>query len=478
MSHPRFSVRPNRAHLIHWREWGQATFDDAARQDRLIALFVTAFWCGVCQRLDETTLSSDEVQLLLNACFAPIRIEESQRPDVDLRYTRDGWPTIVFLTPQGAPILSVNAMDPEPFISLLVRLVDAHDKHAIQAAPSEAQVSQVAADPSQLSAATAQEIVHLLRGLADPIHGGFGGPHKHFHTDALAFFLHLGLTEHVKLTLDTLVERAIYDQSDGGFFRYSSQPDWNEPHLEKLLIDQANLLKIYLQAGNYQTIAARLIDYLNGTLGTQHPPFFSGCQDFLPEPIIDDYIYCDANAHLASAYFAAWRVLGRDDCRERAEHVLDGVWATLRCASGGMYHYFDGQPRAPGLLIDSVATGLACLDGHAALGEQRFLERATQLGRDILRLHLNPAGGLFDISQPGPGALQRPMMVLTQNAAAAMLFVRLADATADLRFRDAAQWALLSYSGSAEVYGAYAASFGHALDLFLSPTPSARRPGR
>jgi uncharacterized protein len=458
----RFSPRPNRADQIHWREWGSAAFEEAAGQDRPIALFLTAFWCGVCQQLDETTLSADDVHLLLNAYFVPIRLEESQRPDVDMRYTRDGWPTIAFLTPRGEPILSVNALETEPFISLLVKLVDAHDKQALQAAPTP-DPPPTTADPQRLSRATVDEIVRLLSDLADPVHGGFleRGPHKYFHADALEFLLHLGLTDHVRLTLDTLIQRAIYDQTDGGFFRYSSQPDWDEPHPEKLLIDQADLLRLYAQAG-YPTTAERLIDYLEGTLGTQNPPFFAGCQDFLPEPIIDPYLYCDANAHAASAYVAAWRALGRADCRDRALALLDALWDTLRGdTGGGMYHYFDGAPHVPGLLLDSVAMGLALLDGYDALGEARFLERATLLGREIIQHHLHPDGGFFDISQPGPGALQRPMLVLTQNAAAARLFLRLG-------LSDAAQWALLSYGGSADVYGAYAAGFGHALDLFLN----------
>ena len=64
----------------------------------------------------------------LNAFFIPIRVEESQRPDVDLRYNQNGWPTIAFLTPAGDDILRVNYLDPEPFISLLVRLVDAYQR--------------------------------------------------------------------------------------------------------------------------------------------------------------------------------------------------------------------------------------------------------------------------------------------------------------------------------------------------------------
>jgi uncharacterized protein len=460
----RFSPRPNRAEQIHWREWGAPAFEEAASQDRPIALFVTAFWCGVCQRLDETTLSNDDVQLLLNAYFVPIRLEESQRPDVDVRYTRDGWPTIAFLNPRGEPILSVNAVEPEPFLSLLVKLVDAHERGALPANSPEPRPA-AAADPARLSNATLDEIVRQLSDLADPVHGGFrdGGGHKYFHAEALEFLLHLGLTDHVRLTLDTLTQRAIYDQTDGGFFRYSSQPDWNEPHPEKLLIDQADLLRLYSEAGS-QATAERLIDYLEGTLGKEHPPFFAGCQDFLPEPILDPYVYCDANAHAASAYFAAWRKLGRAECSERGVSILDGLWQTLRAETGGMHHYFDGAPHAPGLLVDSVAVGLALLDGYEALPEPRLLERAQLLSREIIQHHLNPDGGFFDISLRGPGALQRPMLVLTQNAAAAKLFLRLG-------LRDAAQWALLSAGASAEVYGAYAAGFGHALDLFLSSGP-------
>src|SRR5918996_5060154 len=124
----RFSPRPNRANLITWWEWGEEAFQAAQHQDKPVVVFLTAFWCGYCQRMDETSLSNDEVIALLNAFFIPIRVEESQRPDVDLRYNQNGWPTIAFLTPGGEHLLSVNYTAPEPFISLLVRLVDAYQR--------------------------------------------------------------------------------------------------------------------------------------------------------------------------------------------------------------------------------------------------------------------------------------------------------------------------------------------------------------
>src|SRR5687768_16440549 len=97
----RFSARPNRADAIHWREWSDDAFEEAAAQGKPMAVVICAYWCGSCQRLDETTFSDDGIIALLNSEFIPVRLEESQRPDVDVRYTIEGWPTIAFLTPRG-----------------------------------------------------------------------------------------------------------------------------------------------------------------------------------------------------------------------------------------------------------------------------------------------------------------------------------------------------------------------------------------
>src|ERR687891_2458083 len=135
----RFSPRTNRAHPITWWEWGEEAFQAAQQQDKPLVVFLTTFWCGYCQRMDETSLSNDEVIALLNAFFIPIRVEESQRPDVDLRYNQNGWPTIAFLTPAGEPLLSVNYTAPEPFITLLVRLIDVYQHEQTTLLASAAQ---------------------------------------------------------------------------------------------------------------------------------------------------------------------------------------------------------------------------------------------------------------------------------------------------------------------------------------------------
>jgi uncharacterized protein YyaL (SSP411 family) len=497
----RFSPRPNRAHLVAWRAWGEDAFRQAREQGKPVALFITAFWCGFCQRLDETTLSNDDVIALLNAYFIPIRVEESQRPDVDLRYNQDGWPTIAFLTPGGDHLFSVNYLAPEAFVNLLVRVVSSAQGAGETTADAALQPPAVPSprtdpeDTQPLGPALVAEIAGMVEGLADPVHGGYGAKDKFLHTEANEFLLYLFETtgeraylDHVLLTLDTMRRSRTFDATDGGFFRYSSRRDWQEPHPEKLLDDQAALLGnalhafLLTEAPAERETAAGLIDYLNTTLRDPDTGLFFGCQDYVrPEfvagrrgppdvlSVIDTYLYCDANARTASAYLHAWWLLGDERCCTDARQVLRWLWAHLRALDGGMMHYWDGEQRVPGLLMDAVMMGRALLDGYAFLGDPVLLDRAKELADSIVLRHRNPAGGFYDIAAPGPAALQFPMTVLQQNAVLADFFRALADLSGERAYRNAAYWALTSFPNAHRQYGAFAAGFGHALARLLAP---------
>ena len=491
----RFSVRPNRAHLIDWREWGEDAFEEARQQDKLVVLFITAFWCGFCQRMDENALSDDETIALLNAFFIPIRVEESQRPDVDLRYNQNGWPSIAILTPDGGHLFTVNYMGTDPFVDLLVRTVTQFqsDKDTLLQSATHPQLadSPQANDSQPLVASLVGEIAGMVEGLGDRENGGYGSYFKFIHAEANELLLYLYETsgetaylDHVTFTLGKMLQSETFHSEDGGFFRYSSKPDWNEPHPEKLLEDQAsligNFLHVYLLTGGeaYRKSAEELLEFLDSTLLDTDGGAFFGCQDYVRTEdrvesspmisVIDNYIYCDSNARTVVALLDAWWILGREGCRERARLVLEVLWNSLKASDGGMYHYSDGEPHAPGLLADTAAAGGAFLKAYSVLQDEEYLDRAKLLAADLVSMHRSADCGFFDISQKGPANLQVPIAELPQNAAVASFFVRLSDLTGELTYREEAVSALKRFPGAHRQFGAFAAGFGQALARLLT----------
>jgi len=495
----RFSPNPNSAHRIRWREWGMEAFEYAAQQDKPVMLCLCAFWCGICQRMDETTFSTEEVIALANAYFVPVRVEDAQRPDIDVRYNKNGWPTIVFMTPGGDFLASVNYLSPDDFSDVLVRVHVGYQRgdHAAQPDPPTMESAQsdtvTAARPESVG-----EIAELVLSVADSVHGGYGSDRKFPYCEVNEFLLQryektldARCLNHVRLTLYKMHQSKTHDE-EGGFFRYSSKPDWSEPHREKLLSDHAGLLDNALHVFEltresfFRELAGEIIAYLDDAFRDRMEPFFHGCRDYiriypgrdLPEgatlhkakgmfSVTDHWLYTDANTRTVCAYLRAARTLGRRDCEDRALETLRFV--RERCHDGirGMAHYFDDAPRLWGLLTDQVCTGLALVAGFGASHERAFLEDAETLAA-FIQTHLrNPEGGFFDIAEPGPAHLRYPLTLLTENGAAALFFLKLYDATRKREYRDAATWALACFTGDFTGYGLHAAEYGRALQAYL-----------
>lgn len=499
----RFSPNPNRANLVHWREWGQEAFEEAQQQDRLVMLYIGAFWCGFCQGMDETTLSNDETITLLNAYFIPIRVENAQRPDIDTRYNQDGWPSIAFITPQGQHLGTVNYMPPDEFCDVLVHLYQTYQEQKDENQTAGRQASPTAGpnQVSRLRASAVSEISSILMELADPVNGGYGPDHKFPHPEAHDFLLYRHETtgdsaylDHVILTLDMMRNSDTYDSEAGGYFRYSSKADWSEPHREKLLADHAgilqNVLRSFLITGNTQHKqgAKEIVDFLTTTMSDSSGIAFFGCQDYLRSAptygadshgqttrtpggiisIIDQWIYTDANAQIASALLEASWILGRPELKKRGLNVLDFLREQCRSDDGAMFHYHDGKPHVPGLLNDQTLMGTALLDAHRFTGDPRYIGQAEELGKLVLSRHTNPDGGFYDTSEQGPAYLNFPLTLLVDNGRAASFFLSLCDATTNPEYRRAALWALRAFTDDFAPYGVYASDYGLALARYMS----------
>jgi uncharacterized protein len=495
----RFSPNPNRANLVRWYEWGDEVFRKAQAEDKPVMLFLTAFWCRFCQRMDEGAFSDDENIALLNAYFIAIRAEDTQRPDVNTRYNLNGWPTIAFMSPQGELLGATNYLPSEEFGNLLARLYTGYQekKDEIRSAgktSNESSSDTAAGVKSGYSYdCNLSAITTVIMDLADWVHGGYGTGQKFIHPEANNFLLcryqatkDAIYLDHVCLTLDRMTAGEMHDHEGGGYFRTCSNPDWSRPHREKLLGEQAGLLANCLhtfritQRQQYGHMAEDIIDYLNRRLSDPTNGVFYGCEDFLRTEsqeasshgeffsIIDSSIYTDTNAQAIVAYLAAAEILKDSIHQERALTALEFLWDHCHSPDGGMFHYFEGAPLVAGLLNDQARMGTALVQAHQATGEAKYLDRARQLAEFILTRLKNPDGGYFDIAVPGPAYLSFRLTLIEQNGATASFFLALADVTGELRYRDAALWALSAFRGDLNSYGIHTAGFGQALNEFVN----------
>ena len=490
----RFSPNSNQADLIPWREWGEDAFREAQAHNKPVMLFLSAFWCGYCQRMDEEAFSKTVNIALLRAYFVASRVENAQRPDVDCRYNQNGWPTIVFMTPQGEPIIAANYLPSDNFEDLLLRVYMNYQQNKTRAQPNlAANITSVQAQSrAHVQESNLTVITTAIMELADTVNGGYGRGQKFIQAEANDFLLarfratsDSRYLDHVCLTLDRMREGAIHDAGAGGYFRTTTGADWSRPHREKLLAEQAGILGNCLDAFRitrravYAEMAEDIISYLNRTLYNPENGTFYGCEDFLRAgtsnesageeffTVVDRCIYIDANAQTISAYLDAAMVLGHGDCRERGLTALEFLWNHSRDDAGGMYHYFDDAPRVHGLLNDQTLMARALLQAHAITGQAKYLNRAQALAEFVLTRMKNASGGYVDISAPGPAYLKIPLTLIEQHGPAASVFLGLAGSTGETRYREAALWALTAFQDLRD-YGVHAAAFGRALGEYLS----------
>ena len=493
----RLSPNPNRAELIHWFEWEEEAFRKAQEQDKPVMLFLGAFWCRYCQRMDEEAFSDREIMALLNAYFVALRVEDSKRPDIDARYNLNGWPTIAFLTPAGELLAAVNYLPTEEFKEVLLNVYLSYQQAPAQNAPppqnDESQLpTPQLADERRSPESALDEVTRTIMALADRVNGGYGRGQKFINAEANDFLLaryevtqDSAYLDHVCWTLDRMREGALHDVKDGGYFRTTTGADWSQPHREKLLAEQAGLLSNCLGAfrltgrAEYAAMAEEIIGYLDSKLLDASSGAFFGCEDFLRHEsaastssdefftIIDECIYADANAVAIVAYLEAAAILNRAECKNRALHALEFLWHRCRGDDSGMYHYFDGAPQLPGLLSDQAQVGMTLVRAYLATQDGKYLDRARALAGFIIAHLENPGGGYFDVSASDIGIRKFPLTEISQNGIAALFFLKLAVALSEAKYRGAARWALDAFTGDFTAHGIHAAPFGRALSELL-----------
>jgi uncharacterized protein len=252
---------------VDWWPWSEEAFAEARRRDVPVLISVGYAACHWCHVMAHESFEDEGVGRLMNANFVSVKVDREERPDVDAVYMtatqamtgQGGWPMTVFATPDGQPFFCGTYFPRPNFVRLLESVTTAWREQRDAVVRQGAAVVQaiggaqaVGGPTTPLTAEILDAAAHQLAKEQDEVYGGFGGAPKFPpHMNLLFLLRHHQRTgseaslEIVRHTAEAMARGGIYDQLAGGFARYSVDATWTVPHFEKMLYDNALLLRVY-----------------------------------------------------------------------------------------------------------------------------------------------------------------------------------------------------------------------------------------
>ncbi|MDY6995924.1 MAG: thioredoxin domain-containing protein [Actinomycetota bacterium] len=261
-------LRQHAGNPVHWQEWTPEALAEAARRDVPILLSVGYAACHWCHVMAHESFDDAEVAAVTNADFVCIKVDREERPDLDAVYMnatvaltgQGGWPMTCFLTPDGRPFFCGTYYPKPAFLELLAAVTETWRTRRGEveqagdhiAGELRSMASGLPGGGPPVSPEVCDSAVAAVVADEDTVHGGFGGAPKFPPSALLEALLRNHERTAVQAPLAT-VSRAcsamarggLYDQLAGGFARYSVDEAWVVPHFEKMLYDNAQLLRLY-----------------------------------------------------------------------------------------------------------------------------------------------------------------------------------------------------------------------------------------
>ncbi|GAA2454870.1 thioredoxin domain-containing protein [Agromyces soli] len=517
-------LRAHAENPVDWYPWGPEAFAAARERDVPVLVsigYATCHWCHVMAR---QSFSDPVVAAQLNRDFVAVKVDREEHPGVDGSYlaaasafTRElGWPLTVFTTPEGRTFYAGTYFPPKSvgatpaFSEVLAAVAEAWRSRRGELLAMGDEVAKALAGAASATAGGAlpsdAELHAAARSLAadeDREYGGFGPAPKFPVPTVLGFLGELpgearALSDR---TLQRMAASPLFDPVDGGFFRYATKRDWSEPHYERMLPDNAQLLGLAVAAtrqpdalGWAAPLASDLARFLTTTMALPGGGFASA-QD--SESVLDGrrneggYYRLDAEARAAvsppaldAKLLSGWNGLTIGALSAFAERGLEesaaaAALAAARTAAAVVLerHLVDGMLRrasldgvvseAPATLEDvgMLAGGLIRL--ALASGEAGWASRARELidralhdaephdaetggeaarGIPFAPPVLDPTLDALGLALPDDPAEGAAPSGLTSCADAALLLAQLG---AGEHYREAAERAMASVAGIA-----------------------------
>ncbi len=309
---------------VDWYPWSEEAFSEAERRDVPIFLSIGYSTCHWCHVMEKESFVDKEVADMINQYFVAVKVDREERPDIDKLYMDacramtggGGWPLTIFMTPEKKPFYASTYLPKEDkygrkgLLSILPEIhklwVEQRDKLLIA---SENVVSHLKKKGNLESVELEEELLEYtastLEKIYDEKHYGFGTEPKFPMPQYLIFLLHYWkisgedkYLDMVEQTLKAMRAGGIFDQLGKGFHRYSTDREWEIPHFEKMLYDQALLIYTYLEAFQatgekiFADTAEDIIEYLNRDMLSETGCYYSA-EDADSEGVEGKYYFWD-----------------------------------------------------------------------------------------------------------------------------------------------------------------------------------------
>jgi len=299
---------------VNWMPWSEAIFTLAQKQNKPILLSIGYAACHWCHVMERESFEDEQVAAYMNNQFINVKVDREERPDVDQIYMEalqamtgsGGWPLNIFLLPDGRPFYGGTYFPPiamsqraswtdvlkgvsDAFVNNNAKIIEqaqALTQHLVQ---TNIKNTNEASSNESETIATREEFGIMADRIlmnADIQWGGFGAAPKFPQTFTLQTLLrnyhvnnHKPSLYQALLSIDKMIQGGIYDIVGGGFARYSTDAQWQAPHFEKMLYDNALLLSVISEAyqvtqkEEYKLVIEQTIAFLDRELSNGHAYF-------------------------------------------------------------------------------------------------------------------------------------------------------------------------------------------------------------
>ena len=296
---------------IHWQAYGEQPLNKAKELNRPIFLSIGYSSCHWCHVMAHESFENMETAKFLNDNFVSIKIDREEYPDLDHYYQsassimtgRGGWPLSVFLTPDGKPFF-VGTYFPQTarqglpsFMDVLTQIKENWNSNPAQITENANKLVEEIKKPVTLEKKIEFQghfpgpsaIMNALKNYADVKNGGYGKapkfPHFAFYEWACEQILEGMIPQeqgqHIVETVEKMLMGGLFDHAKGGIHRYSVDDKFLVPHFEKMLYDQAGLLKVLAKLSQFYPSPLvfdgilQTLDYLKSEMISDEGFFFS-----------------------------------------------------------------------------------------------------------------------------------------------------------------------------------------------------------